>query len=340
MVEIKAPEQSSPFIEFESSKKESVRFLGLFPKSYVKTFIGLLHAISSLTALILGNYVFIVEVIWGGEVRLSTKMTFYCANIIAAGITAIFFWNKVQSWQLSTTSMKEKGLSPQQLQNFNRGRGTLALLSHSLFPVVVRVSPQVWLDSVLFSVTFSLSTLYLTYLTFFLIKDYGKVLFLVYGMLPCFIAISVIMHGTVSNLMTKFPHVLHHSENQACFVLTCVQFGFMWYYLYSRRLASKEFVQTMCKNYHPVLFFFYSFRLTVDRWWATLPTLLRMHSANLCLLGVLFSFKVIKTQLRRFATTSDEPPQRSQLGQRRPSFFEPEGAQSRRRSSLFEAIDN
>eukprot|EP00984_Skeletonema_dohrnii_P024451 scaffold13566_cov88-Skeletonema_dohrnii-CCMP3373.AAC.1 len=54
-----------------------------------------------------------------------------CMAIILGSIRRIllvFFWNKIQSYQHATTSLKAKGMTPKQMQNVNRARGCYALI--------------------------------------------------------------------------------------------------------------------------------------------------------------------------------------------------------------------
>ena len=275
-------------------------FLGIIQQRYVSTLHGAVHGIASMLALLLGNYLFVSQVILGMEVPSSIKSVFFLSNITSASVTILFFWDKVQSWQLATTSMKKKGLVAQQMQNFNRGRGTLAMLSYSLFPMLVQHCPSELLDSILFSSVVAIATLSCTTKTFFLIQDYRRVLFFVYGMYPAAVAVAILQYGSISSLLRAYPLLPNHFEKQAYFVVSCVQFGFMWYYFYSRRLVSKEWVQSMCKNYHPIMFVAYLIRLSFDQWWASmLPTEVVIHSLLLTLFGILFLVQIVKTQLKK-----------------------------------------
>lgn len=331
MVQIKSTESSPAFHEHDTASKEKTRFLGIIEKRYVRTLFGAAHGIASMLALLLGNLLLVVQVMIGMNPSSSVKLTFFVANIVSASVTILFFWDKVQSWQLSTTSIKDKGLIAQQMQNFNRGRGTLTLLSYSLFPIVVLQCPQDWLGSTSFSSGIALVTLGLTFQTFKLISDYGKTLFVVYGMFPAIVGITILQYGNVSAMLQAHSQLADHFEKQAYLILTSVQFGFMWYYCYSRRMVSKEWVQVMCANYHSLVFFVYVARLTADQWWTSMPAAIMFHNLLVTLLGCLFLVKIVKTQLKSFAT--EKAHQRRKL-------FEAEGIQTRRRSSLFEAINN
>jgi hypothetical protein len=105
-------------------------------KRYIKTFYGIVHGICSTKALLLGNVVFANRVLLGnpGTEMSKVELIFHRANFVSAATTALFFWNQVQSWQLSTTTMEEKGLTPRSIQKANQGRGVVAMLLFSLFP--------------------------------------------------------------------------------------------------------------------------------------------------------------------------------------------------------------
>jgi len=258
-----------PFREYDSARRgdSKLSVLGLqIPTQYIKTFSGLLHGISSLTSLVLGNFLFIKHALLGFDATTTsgsidfTKLAFWLFTIFSASTTIILYWNKVQSWQLSTTTMKEKGLTPQQLQNFNRGRGTLTPLSYALLPFFISVAPESWLESAHCSVTIALTTMALSAGSFTLIREYSKPLFWVYGLYPSLVSMTVLWHQRLSAVLLlhgNYPHLLTHMEHQAYFVISCIQFGFLLYYLYSRRLITKEFVQRTCKHYHPTMMFSY-----------------------------------------------------------------------------------
>ena len=83
------------------------KFLGVVDRRYLKSYTGLVHSISSLTALIIGNYLFIRCIILGhNSVFFGSLPTIFHAATLTSGLTLIPFWNEVQSWQHSTTTMK------------------------------------------------------------------------------------------------------------------------------------------------------------------------------------------------------------------------------------------
>ena len=312
-----------PFREYDSARPDEskVSFLGLpIPTQYIKTSPGLLHGISSLTSLVLGNFLFIKYALLGLDASTTTtsgskkdfvKLAFWLFTLFSASTTIIMYWNKVQSWQLSTTTMKEKGLTPQQLQNFNRGRGTLTPLSYSLLPLFISVAPNSWLESAHCSIALALTTMALSAGSFTLIREYGKPLFWVYGLYPALVSMMVLWHQRLSAVFlvhSNYPRLLTHMEHQAYFVISCIQVGFLLYYLYSRRLITKEFVQRSCRHYHPTMMFSYlvcdalhfghgggGFFLGLP---IGLPWTVVVHSIVLRLVGIGYAWKMIMGKRR------------------------------------------
>lgn len=234
-------------------------FLGLTNTNYMKTFPGIIHGIGSILALILGNYIFLKRVVLGNETRSyvhynsyvysdfrSCSKIFHLCNFSASMITALYFWNKVQSWQLSTTTMKEKGLKPKTLQRFNQGRGVVTMILFSMFPLLMHYCPEYYLRNVLFCKLFSLLLITGSTYVYNLIKDYGRFLFVFYGLTPMALGISILTagrKGTILSFNESYPLVLDRIEKESSFVISCVQMGFMLYYLYSRDLVTKCTVQ-------------------------------------------------------------------------------------------------
>ena len=148
--------------------------------------------------------------------------------------------------------------------------------------------------------------------------------------------------------MSSFPKLSRVKE--ALFVTCCVEFGFLWFYLYSRRLVTKELVQSMCKHYHPAVLYVWVFRLTVDRWWNKLPTSMSWVMALNSLLTVLFLVKMIKSLVGGPAAnqvpskhTFDFATEKEQKGGggggvRSTSIFEVQSPRTGMRSSVFESI--
>jgi len=219
---------SRPFVKNDVSThnnnndKQSL-FLGLLNRRYIRTFHGIIHGLGSMVALILGNYVFLERVLIGNTVDSSNysysfleiaSTIYHLCNFTASVITAIFFWNKVQAWQLSTTTLEEKGLTPKIVQQFNQGRGVVCMILFSLFPLILQYSPKSILEDRTFSTIIGLLLIAGSFLVYNLIKDYGKVLFVVYGFTPMALGISILIYcvgqqgGTIASFNENYPLVL------------------------------------------------------------------------------------------------------------------------------------
>lgn len=254
---------------------ESKYFLGLVNKRYIKSFQGITHGICSTKALLLGNIVFANRVLLGNpdttEMMGKLELIFHRANFVSAATTALFFWNQVQSWQLSTTTMEKKGLTPRGVQKANQGRGVVAMLLFSLFPLVCQYMPQYALDSRMFARGLALTLMAGSVLVYHLLKDYKRpALWFVYGMTPMALGLSILCcsdgSGSVASVLENNPLVMDQFQKQASFVISCVQMGFMQYYLYSRNLVTKRTVQIICKTYHVTLSMIFLYRVERDVW--------------------------------------------------------------------------
>mmetsp|Transcript_16654 Transcript_16654/g.25375 ORF Transcript_16654/g.25375 Transcript_16654/m.25375 type:complete len:379 (-) Transcript_16654:399-1535(-) len=349
----------------ENNAKNQKKFLGMIDTRYLRTFTGLVHALASIVALFLGNYLFVQIIIMGKEPIVDqqnsrsylydTTTTLFHIGALLSGLTLLPFWNNVQSWQLSTTTMEDKGLVSKQMQNFNRGRGVLAPVLSAAYPLLFRF-PSSFLQNALYSRmvggTFALVALY----QFILIRDYGPALFIVYGGSKLGFSLHVLWSGSLWAMHEKYPYAMEYLEKEAVLVTCCVEFGFLWYYLYSRRLVTKRWVQLMCKNYHPALLYIWVARIALsDHWWRYLPWSLFWVMTLNTLLTVLFLTKLIKSFLfsqhpsndnnSNAATQQDESTRSSsststRLKKRRSSssIFEVTNSRTGRRSSVFESI--
>ncbi len=319
----------------------SGKFLGIIRRRYLRSFVGLLHALSSIVALALGNFAFVQVILRGidnDNVGDSIKVAFH-VSAAASGATLFFFYNKVQSWQLSTTSMKEKGLTSKQMQNFNQGRGVLSMTLSSAYPLLYHYLPVAVLQDTPLSILIALSILGVTIVQYRLIRDYGRIIFLVYGGSKMAFSIQVLWSGTLDAVQKQYPFAITFLEKESYFVVSCVEFGFLWYYLYSRRLVGKEIIQDLCKNYHPMLLYTWVGRLTADRWWVKLPwTSLSWVMLLYTLYAVIFLVKIFKS-IAVAAKTYMSKGKEHKKSLRRSSIFEVDDMKGRRRSSVFEQID-
>ena len=346
--------ESSPF-EISDSEVGSGKFLGLLDRKYVKSLHGAAHGVASVGSLVLGNWLFLMGVVLGRERRntpFPVKIVFYSSTLISASVVYLFYWHKVQSWQLATTSKEEKGITSTTLQNLNRGRD-IGLIVHSIYPLVCLVVPSIHLHDRAFSSAVAILLLTLSAYSYMLIKDYAKAIFVVYGAYTMGLGLSILQCDTIAGLEDKYPTILDHSDKMAYMVISCVQFGFLLYYLYSRRLVRKETVQQLCKNYHPVMIIVWLGRLQADRWWKTLPIFMLIVPMITSLLLALFVFKIVKSLLLPKTKKQEEPavvetPEKEKeqstnaattARRRRSSIFEVTSQASRRRSSILESID-
>ena len=96
-----------------------------------------------------------------------------------------FFWNKIQSYQHATSTLKEKGLTPKQMQNFNKARGCFALILCAVYPLLYRYLPKDTLRDTVFCRAVAAIMVVVTDHMYTLIKDYGRALFIVYAGSKC-----------------------------------------------------------------------------------------------------------------------------------------------------------
>ena len=325
---------------FDIIMESKYKFLGVVDKRYLRSYNGLVHSISSLIALIIGNYLFIRCIILGHDVFSGSGRlpTMFHAASMASGLALIPFWNEVQSWQHSTTTMKEKGLSPSQMKDFNRGRGVLAPILCAVYPLAARLLSEELLQSAAFCRAVGAVVLAVTAFQYRLIRDYGRALFIIYGASKLGYSLRVLLTGSLSD-ETAIAFV----EKEALLVVCCVEFGFLWYYCESRKLVTKQFVREACKRYHPILMYTFVIRMAVERWWSSLPLSLAWVMALNTLLVSLFAVKMIKSvvsNLRNAVKSNKEIVNRREAFARKgrtSSVFDVVSS-SGRRSSIFESI--
>jgi len=345
-----------------SSKKErNYTFLGV-DKRYVQTYTGLLHAISSLAALIFGNYLYARCILLGsidsegssGYYHDELQTLFYVSALVS-GLTLLPFWDKVQSWQLSTTTLEEKGLSHGQMQNFNRGRGVLATILAVAYPLIHRHSSEGVLKNVMFSRAVGAVVATVAYYQYTLIRDYGKTLFIVYGGSKLGYSLHLMLSGdSLYSLKEDYPYAMEYLEKEALLVVGCVQFGFMWYYLHSRKLASKELVQNACKRYHPIFLFTFVIHITMDKWWKLLPWSISWVMFFNTIFASIFFVKMVrplfvaadpsivgdKLDVATKSSRENCDSTRRRLLRRSSSVFDVHNSRTGRRSSIFESFND
>lgn len=247
----------------------SDKHFGLVIKRYIKIFHGIIHDIFPRQALLLDNVVLanrVLVILLGTAVFASRmllgnqgtemsklELVFHRCNFVAAAMTAIFFWNRVPSRQLPPTmTEEEKTVSPRAIQKANQGRGVVAMLLFSFFPLVCQYMPQNVMESGVFAKGLALTLMAGSASVYHLIKDYGNPsLWLLYGMTPMALGISILCSsdhtGSVASVIENYPAVMDRYQKDSSFVICCVQVIFLQYYLYSRNLSTNRMVQ---KNLH------------------------------------------------------------------------------------------
>jgi hypothetical protein len=256
------------------------------------------------------------------------------------GTTLIFFWRQIQSYQHSTTTMKEKGLTAQQMQNFNRGRGIFALILCAFYPLMYRhLSDDILQDTTFCRAVAILGALISLY-QYELIKDYGKVLFIVYGGSKLGFSLQLLYVGSLFSLRESYPYILNFFEKEALLIVCCVEFGFLWYYCQSRKIVSKQFVREACKRYHPILMYVFTVKMLSDKWWNRLPMVVSWTMVLESLLASLFAYKMIKGVFIVLRPQKEENVDRRAAfakKQRSKSVFDVTSSTGRR-SSIFESV--
>jgi len=262
--------------ETDHATTKNNKFLVILNKRYFKSVHGILHGILSLKALVLGNLVFADRVLLGTEFTKGTTIEalFHRSNFLSSFITLVFFWNHVQNWRLGSSTMEERGLTPQILKRFNQGRGVVTMLLFSLFPLVCTYGSQAMLDSQLVAISMAITFLVGSAGVYHLVKHYSRVMWIVYGLTPMMLGLSLLAHnGSIASFLVTYPLAMDWYQKEASFVVSCVQMGFLLYYLYSRNKVTQTTVNTICKTYHVGLTLVYLFRVELDLWveWKYFP---------------------------------------------------------------------
>mmetsp|Transcript_1897 Transcript_1897/g.2134 ORF Transcript_1897/g.2134 Transcript_1897/m.2134 type:complete len:393 (+) Transcript_1897:152-1330(+) len=255
--------------ETDHTTTKNNKVLGILNKRYFKSVHGILHGILSLKALVLGNLVFADRVLLGTEFTKGTMIEalFHRSNFLSSFITLVFFWNHVQNWRLGSSTMEERELTPQILKRFNQGRGVVTMLLFSLFPLVCTYGSQAMLDSQLVATSMAVTFLVGSAGVYRLVKDYSRVMWMVYGLTPMMLGLSLLTHdGSIASFLATYPSAMDWYQKEASFVVSCVQMGFLLYYLYSRNKVTQTTVNTICKTYHVGLTLVYLFRVEHDLW--------------------------------------------------------------------------
>jgi hypothetical protein len=215
-------------------------------------------------------------------------------------------------------TMEEKGVTARTAQRFNQGRGVVCMLSYSLVPFACHVVPFWFLQSRIFSSGLALAMIALSAVCYNLIKDYGKKLWLIYGMTPMAVGFTILCNSeqTLVSVYQNTPLVIDRFKKEASFVISCVQFGFMMYYLYSRNLVTKKTVQKACKTYHSTVATIYVIRVMHDllTYFIETPTSIIPWPMLVqpILLSMVFSLKLLKPLVVATKGTKKEAKEQSQ----------------------------
>lgn len=325
------------------------KFLGVIPRRYLDSYIGMLHGTSSFVALIVGNYLFLNCFLLRNDILLDDDSflpsIFHVATALS-GTTLCFFWKSIQSYQHSSTSLRDKGLTAKQIQRFNRGRGIFALILCAVYPLMYRHLPDDMLQDTTFCRAVAAMVVLITLYQYTLIRDYGKALFIVYGGSKLGFSLQLMFNGSLYSLRESSPYLLNFFEKEALLISCCVEFGFLWYYCESRRIVSRQFVKDACKRYHPIMMYVFAGKMMTDKWWNRLPLSISWVMFLDTLLVSLFAYKMVKGLLMAavevLGLKKEENIDRREAfanKEREESVFDVTRA-SGRRSSIFESISD
>lgn len=128
-----------------------------------------------------------------------------------------------------------------------------------------------------------------------MIRHVAKGHMIYYGMEQVGLAISILSYGNMTALTNAHVNLLNHCIKGAVFVVTVVQFGFLWYYVCSRGLASTAAAQKVCKYHHIVLLFTHLWRLHCSGECWTLPKYMWLQSVFITGSALLLLVKLMKT---------------------------------------------
>jgi len=332
-----------------SSSKET--FLPGLNRRYLSSFVGLFHALCSVIALVVGNYLFIQCFLLGNDILASSEVdgssflpTIFHVTTAASGILLVFFWNKIQSYQHATTSLKAKGMTPKQMQNVNRARGCYALILCAVYPLMYRYLPDETLRDTVLSRAVAAAMVAATVCMYNILKVYGKGLFILYAGTKFGFSLQVLFAGSLYSLRESYPHLVNFFEKEALMISCCVEFGFLLYYCESRRIVSVPFVRDACKRYHPLLIFVFIVNMLKEKFWSRLPMSVSWATLLECVLVFLFLKKMIRgiitTVVETVRSKKESSDKRESFArkQRRTSVFDVTSSAGRR-SSIFESID-
>lgn len=153
--------------------------------------------------------------------------------------------------------------------------------------------PSSMLENLIFSTGLAVVMFFLGIRIFLLMKDYSKPVYLTYGATNLGLGLSILMAGNVAKLQDNYPKLLDLMEDEAFFAITCVKVGFLLYYLYSRRLISKELVRGICKRYHPAMTLMFLYSRHRSAWWSNLPGPMLVQPSLFLALSAVTIFRIM-----------------------------------------------
>lgn len=194
------------------------------------------------------------------------------------------------------------------------------MLLYTVYPMTFAFAPSQYLESRLFSASFAFGLTLGSAILQSLLKGYSEQVFcfVIYGLPFLELAGATLSYGTIAALNEIHPRILEGLQSTGCFIITGVQFGFFFYYLYSRGLVTKSLVQRCCSIYHPILCLIWSGRLQWGQWWKFAPGPALLQTAILSTGGMfkLFLFCGKSYVMKKNKQQQQHPPQLLELQQK------------------------
>lgn len=225
--------------------------------------------------------------------RISKRIFFviillWCSPMLKSfffsGTTLCFFWKSIQSYQHSSTSLRDKGLTAKQIQRFNRGRGIFALILCAVYPLMYRHLPDDMLQDTTFCRAVAAMVVSITLYQYTLIRDYGKALFIVYGGSKLGFSLQLMFNGSLYSLRESSPYLLNFFEKEALLIScwwACVIIVEVCCYYFR---LTRDWPITLFEVWNSV-----SFGITVNREGLSRSNSLKMHVSVIILLWCMFS---------------------------------------------------
>jgi len=210
------------------------------------------------------------------------SVVFLGLSMISVGIVLVVFWDEIQGFMLSRTPAKERGLSIQAIKGLNRGRSVAAFANCCLG--LAFLVQNVALERILVGTAFALSLWNYT-----LVKPYTLKVYPIYGAFQVLLAPWFMYYGSIRGLKESYPRIEMFVQKEATFVITCVTWGFFFYFLYSRKVVTKDTARLACLYFHVPYFVLNVVRWYVDAWWANVPPTLYF----LAVLGLFQMYMII-----------------------------------------------